>query len=175
MQLLAGFATDFANLFTNYKVDMIEVFLWSLWETSNQPVLSAGAGTSVVPMMVTRINDRYVALANTLAALDTADLHSEMAQMQMKTRTQYGSAKPLVIRTKKPRVFSTISASVAGGVTEVVTRRQPWLSITGSDDVEFAMNTLLVAEQMNLNGTMPANIYEYRTYTRVHFRCSQVV
>lgn len=181
VSLLSGFATDFGPLFTNYKVDKIEHFIQPMWSVDQMvafPPKTADIGDNtgspiVGAMVITKINNRWVDIATGLSGMTDADLMSALAQIQMKTRLLYSRKKPIVITTHNPQIFQTASVDVAGGVTEVVQRRSPWLSIANSADVELASNTVLTGELCG-GEDFPTGIFMARVWTRCHFRCSLV-
>lgn len=172
---LAGGFSEFSNLFANYKIDKIETILVPQWSQNTQQSINPSGAvwtqTAYVPnLMLTRINTKY--LVNGLTLSGTAEgQRDELAQIQKKTRSLYGTKKWLKIITPKPRVFMELEDGAGG--QNLVTRPSPWLPSVQAADQEYSMNDILFADK--LDGTdFSAGIYKYRMYHRIHFRCSFV-
>lgn len=173
---LAGGFTEFSALFANYKIDKIETFLIPQWSASTQPPLTptpAWVATAPVPnLMVTRINTKY--LPNGYVVPGTAEANrDQLAQIQKKSRSLYGTKKWLKIVTAQPRVFDEILDSRAGVSDNLVTKKSPWLPSVQAADQEYAMNDLMFCDRLD-GSDFVAGLHLYRMYHRVHFRTSFV-
>jgi len=176
MQLLSGFMNDFNPLFANYKIDRIDTILipqWQMMVANFEHHTTQNYNNS--NLVVTRVSTKYLNNGFTTAA-DAVTQRMELAQLQMKTRSLYGSKKWLRIRTNKPGVQQlTYSGDppVATGVEHV---RAPWLSINNANDQEFLMNDVIFFDRLDGNNISAtgAPVYQYRMYHRVYFRVSHV-
>jgi hypothetical protein len=107
VQLLSGFMADFNPLFANYKIDKIETILIPQW----QSMVSVNTGDNnghpnynQSNLVVTRVNSKFLLNGFTVAA-DAVTQRMELAQIQMKTRSLYGSRKWLRCNTRNPGVL----------------------------------------------------------------------
>ena len=172
---LAGGFSEFSALFANYKIDKIETILIPMWSQQTQssvnPLTGAWAGTSYTPnLVVTRVNTKY--LVNGYAAAGTAEgQRDQLAQLQKKSRTMYGSRKWLKINTIGPRVKMEVDDGAGG--TNTVSKKTPWMPSVQAADQEYLMNDLMFADRVD-GSDFVAGVYLYRMYHRVHFRCSFV-
>lgn len=175
MNQLPGFS-EFAALFANYKIDMVETILIPQWsETVNPYGVAGGANPPAAIMsnlMITRICTKY--LPGGLVILPTAeDMRDQLAQIQKKTRSLYGSKKWLRIKTKSPDIWINIQESQSGVLTNKVLWNQPWLPTGAAADQEFQLNDRFFADTLN-GAPFVRGLYMYRMYHRVHFRAAFV-
>lgn len=172
---LAGGFSEFSNLFANYKITFIQTVLVPQWQQTNQvpvtPLTGAWAGTAYTPnLMITRINTKY--LTEGLALAGTAeDQRDNLAQLQKKTRSLYGSKKWLKINTKNPKV--TVQIPDGAGGHNVAPMKTPWLGTVASADQEYVMNDVMFADTLNGSNLVPG-VYQYRMYHKIWFQCAFV-
>lgn len=172
---LAGGFTQFSELFANYKIDKIETYFIPQWSSQMQqpvnPMPAVWSNTGYIPnLMVTRVNTKYLVNGITLSATAEAQ-RDELAQIQKKSRSLYGTKKWMKITTLNPRVFDEIEDGAGG--QNLVSKKSPWLPAVQAADQEYVMNDIFFADR--LDGTdFAAGIYNYRMYHRVHFRTSFV-
>lgn len=172
---LAGGFTEFSALFANYKIDKIQTILIPQWSSQNvqaiNPLTGTWLGTGAIPnLMLTRVNTKY--LPNGYVVKATAEENrDQLAQIQKKTRSMYGSRKWLRINTVKPRVNYEIEDGAGG--QNIVSQASPWLPSVDAADQEYSMNDILFADR--LDGTnFAVGLHLYRMYHRIHFRTSFV-
>lgn len=172
---LAGGFTEFSDLFANYKIRKIEAVLIPMWNTQVQqsvnPQTGVWSNTGYIPnLMVTRVNTKY--LPNGYVVPATAEANrDQLAQINKKTRSLYGTKKWLKITTQTPRVNMKIEDGAGG--TNIVSTSTPWLPTVQAADQEYAMNDLIFADKLD-GQNFSAGIYQYRMFLRCHFSCSFV-
>ena len=171
----ASAVSEFSNLFSNYKLDKIEIRLRPLWQMSDQNTYGAAfTTTNVLPnLRITRINTKYMTedlvLGNT-----NGDIRDKLAQIQMKSETTYARTRPLTIATWNPRVYEEVLDANDTTNSTTVARAAPWLSLKNGTNVKFSHNELLVAQRLD-HGAIPNDYYKYEYVVKLHFRCSMVV
>ncbi len=163
--------TDFSSLFANYKIDRIDTFLIPMWQSTDNPN-GVGSGPLQLPnLMITRVNTKF--LPGGLASQATAEAQrDQLAQIVKKSRSLYGSRKWLKVSTTNPRV-QTLVEDGAGG-TNIVAKNTPWLPTVDASDQQYVMNDSFFVDTLNGEDIDGPEIYMYRMYHRVHFRCSFV-
>lgn len=169
MTNLANFVSDFSPLFASYKLDKLIFVLKPLWQISAVDV--QGSGTVSNPeLTVTRINTKYLTSALNLGGTDSA-IRSSLAQLQMKTESQYSSKKNLYLTTAYPQMFDTVEDLSQQTAETTVPGR--WLSIANSSNIEFALNQVVVFQKRD-HTAIQGGVYKYELKTIAYFRCSQV-
>lgn len=175
MQLLSAFVTEFSPLFGNYKVDKIETFMVPMWQQNIHEVTAVPVAAVAPNLMVTRINTKY--LPNGYGVQnDAMTQRMHLAQVQMKTRSLYGTKKWLKIDTKNPGIKELTYSGDPPQATGETTIRSPWMPIATASDQEFTMNDAVFFDRLD-GGNFPGNsgsVYLYRLYHKVHFRVSLV-
>ena len=169
MTNIAKFTDDFGPLFASYKLDKLVFVLKPLWQISAVDV--QGSGTVANPeLTVTRINTKYLTSALNLGGTD-ADIRSSLAQLQMKTESQYSGRKNLYLTTKYPRLYQNVEDLSQQSAETTVPGR--WLSIQNSSDIEYALNQVVVFQKRD-HTAFQGGVYKYEIKTIAYFRCSQV-
>lgn len=140
MTNLANFVNDFSPLFASYKLDKLVFVLKPLWQISAVDVQGTGA-VSILELSVTRINTKYLTSALNLGGTDAA-IRSSLAQLQMKTESQYSNKRNLYLTTAYPRMYDTVEDLSQQTAETTVPGR--WLSIANSSDIEYALNQVVV-------------------------------
>ena len=173
----AGPVAEFTNLFTNYKVDKIDIILRPMWQKSvqNNATFASGVGShaELPNMRITRVNTKYMSEDLNLGTTN-AGIREKLAEIQMKSDSLYSGSRPLFITTKHPRVYEKVADDIDGTQTSIVSRQQPWLSLRNATNTLFSHNELLVAQRLD-HGVIPDGYYKYEYIVRMHFRTSQVV
>ena len=169
MTNLANFVQDFSPLFASYKLDKLVFVLKPLWQISALDV--QGTGTVANPeLTVTRINTKYLTSALNLGGTDAA-IRANLAQLQMKTESQYSNKRNLYLTTAYPRMYDTVEDLSQQTAETTVPGR--WLSIQNSSDIEFALNQVVVFQKRD-HTAIQGGVYQYELKTIAYFRCSQV-
>lgn len=178
MQDLANF-TDFDPLFTAYHLDKVEVIMQPQWATNVALAAAPDAGYdpifTIPNLAVTRVSTAYVLNNPVPANADAARL--DLAQLQMKSRSLYGSKRPLKLVTRNPKVSQNILSATG---TNVAMKSPGWLNLDQSADQRFLLNDRMYVERLDGKSfpiTLPIqapSIYLYRVYFKAHFRCSRV-
>jgi hypothetical protein len=172
---LASFSEDFATLFVNFKIDKIETILVPMWTQSVQEPFGPAGGAAVVhpDLMCTRINTKFYT-AGTAAPATAEGARLELAQLQMKSRSIYGSKKWLKLITKDPMVRTKLYDE--NGTEEgLKLKKAGWLGIGQHVNTTYQTNDVCFFDR--LDGTdfiADEKYYMYRMYHRVHFRVSLV-
>jgi len=175
MSDLAQFSEDFATLFVNYKIDKIETVLVPMWTQSVQEPFGPSGGAAVVhpDLMCTRINTKYYT-AGTGAPSTAEGARTELAQLQMKSRSIYGSKKWLKLTTLNPMVREKIYDE-NGAEEGLKLKRAGWLGIGQHVNTTYQTNDVCFFDRLDgTDFTADEKYYMYRMYHRVHFRVSQV-
>lgn len=172
---LAGGFTEFSQLFANYKIHKIETVFIPQWVQNTQQSVNPQTGvwthTGYVPnLMLTRINTKYLVNGLTIAATAEAQ-RDNLAQIQKKQRSLYGTKKWLKINTWYPRVPAEIEDGAGG--QNLYGKAAPWLPCATAADQEFLMNDVLFADKLDGTSFSPG-LYKYRMYHRIHFKTSFV-
>lgn len=174
MNQLTRFTAEFNPLFVNYKVDKIETVLIPQWQQSVNVINSATSAATCSDLVVTRVSTKYLNNGFTIAG-SAMDQRMHLAQIQMKTRSLYGSRKWLRCNTVKPGVKELIySGDPPVQTGEKQTKSCPWLSINTANQQEFLMNDVIFFDRVDGAHIDAAPLYSYRMYHRVYFRVSQV-
>ena len=161
---LTNFQADYANLFTNYKIDKIEVEF--------RPVFDVVNPQSTMPQLtLTMINTKWHINAIAYGATD-AQVRQTVSQIQTKTRLNYGSKNGFKLTTYKPRMYAAVQTDFSGG-TEVSSIPSRWMNISSSGDTSHIMNTDVFFER-NDQGAITADTFRFLRIVRVHFRVSAV-
>ncbi len=161
---VTNFQADFANLFTNYKIDKIEISFRPLYEEN----VSSGGGPALT---MTKINTKWHINAIAYGATD-AQVRDTVSQIQTKTRFNPMSKNGFKVITYKPRMYAAVQTDFSGG-TEVSSIPSRWMNISSSGDTEHIMNQDIFFER-NDQGTISAGAYKFLRIVRVHFRVSAV-
>lgn len=162
--------TEFSALFATFKVDKIETYLIPQWEGTVNPDYPTAGPLAIPGLMITRINTKYLHAGLTVSA-NAAAQRQVLAQIQKKSRSLYGSKKWLKLSTWHPHV--PIDVSDGAGGTNAGIFPSPWLPLATATDQAYPANTTFFADTLSGIDIAP-NIYRYRTYSKVHFRCSFV-
>lgn len=182
MDQLSDF-NEFSPLFTSFKLDRLELICQPMWQSMAQPYADEVAGTTppsayTIPnLAITRTSTKFV--LNNPVPSDADDARALLAQVQMKTRTNYGSRKPLKLITNSPRVSQEVLQGVGANVN-IASKRPGWLNLELSSDQRFLTNDRIYCERIDGNSFPPSTIpqtpsvYLYRCYFKAHFRVSRV-
>ena len=171
---LPGF-TDFTALYANYKIDKIDTILIPQWQNTVNPD-GAGSGTTQLSnLMMTRVNTKYLPNGMTIPPVAPANnaegQRDELAQIQKKSRSLYGTKRWLRITTSSPDVLKDVPDGSGG--TNLAIQPSPWLPTTTAADQQFKMNDVLFADRLD-GKDFVGGVWVYRMYHRVHFRCAFV-
>lgn len=161
---LTNFQADFANLFTNYKVDKIEVEFKPIWDTVETSL-------SYPELTLTMINTKWHINAIAYGTTD-AQARQTVSQIQMKTRIPYGSKRGFKLTTYKPRMYAAVQTDFSGG-TEVSSIPARWMNISSSGDTTHTMNQDIFFERNDQQAIGPSQ-YRFLRIVRVFFRTSAV-
>lgn len=165
---LTNFQADFANLFTNYKVDKIEVEFRPIWDN----ITPAPLGYTGFPeLTLTMINTKWHINAIAYGATD-AQARATVSQLQTKTRIPYTSKRGFKLTTWKPRMYAAVQTDFSGG-TEVSSIPARWMNISSSGDTAHIMNQDIFFER-NDQAAIASGTYKFLRIVRVHFRTSAV-
>jgi len=161
---------EFAALYNNFKVDKIETFLIPMWQSTDNPN-GVGSGPLQIPnLMMTRVNTKWL-ITGLPPKTNAAAQRLQLAEIQKKSRSLYGSRRWLKLVTVNPQVPIDISDGAAG--TNIGIYQAPWLQFSTSADQQYESNNTFFAD--TLDGTnMTSGKYKYRMYHKVHFRTSFV-
>ncbi len=169
MQNIANFVNDFGPLFASYKLDKVTFVMKPLWQISAVDIQGSGVVTNP-ELSITKINTKYLTSSLALGGTD-ADIRANLAQLQMKSETQYSNNKNLYMTTMYPRLYDKV-ADLSGQDAETTVPGR-WLSISNSSDIEFALNQVLVFQKRD-HTAIQGGVYKYEIKTIAYFRCSQV-
>ncbi len=169
MTNIANFTNDFGPLFASYKLDKLVFVLKPLWQISAVDV--QGSGVIANPeLSITRINTKYLTSSLSLGGTDAA-IRSSLAQLQMKTESQYSNKRNLYLTTTYPRLYQNVEDLSQQSAETTVPGR--WMSITNSSDIEYALNQVVVFQKRD-HSAIQGGVYKYEIKTIAYFRCSQV-
>ena len=170
MSALVNFEAEFDPLFANYKIDSITTFLIPQWSQGVQLLSNPTSAHQYPNLMLTRVNTKFLPGGYTVPATAEAS-RDKLAQIQMKTRSIYGTHKWLKIVTRNPDVPLDVPDGAAG--VNSTQQSAPWLPIKASSNQQFIMNDTFFADTFN-GDSLPAGIYKYRVYHKVNFRVAFV-
>lgn len=167
--------TEYQNLFASYIIDKIETYLVPMFtSTENIGVIGNNPAESY-QLMVTRINTKYLNEPFQISA-DAEEQRDVLAQIQSKSRSLYATKKwlKLVSYNPKPReILSTQAGNNPANDYSQLSRKR-WMSTTGdAANQVFQHNQIVFFDRLDGNAIQASQL-NYRVWTRITFRVSQV-
>lgn len=167
--------TEFQALFASYTIDKIETYLIPMFSSTENIGVIGNNPSESYQLMVTRVNTKYLNTPFQISA-NSEDQRDVLAQLQCKSRSLYATKKWLKLVSYNPKpleILATNSGATPVDYTQLSSRKR-WLSTTG-DAVNqvFQHNQLVFFDRLDGLAINPAQL-NYRTWTKITFRVSQV-